>query len=73
MHRQFQVDHFRGITPSLRQLPIMLLTSHTTLQDKIAGFDAGADDYVVEPFDARHLMARVRLLARMKHLEIQYD
>ena len=73
MHRQFQVDHFWEITPSLAQLPIMLLTSLTTLQDKIAGFDAGADDYVVEPFDARHLMARVRLLARMKRLEKQYD
>jgi DNA-binding response OmpR family regulator len=54
---------------SLRHLPIMLLTSRATLQDKIAGFDAGTDDYVVKPFDARHLMARIRLLARIKHLE----
>ena len=60
-------------TPSLRHLPIMLLTSLTTLQDKIAGFDAGADDYVVKPFDSRHLMARIRLLARIKGLEKQYD
>ena len=55
---------------SLSRLPIMLLTSRTTLQDKIAGFDAGADDYVVKPFDARHLMARIRLLARIKRLEL---
>jgi DNA-binding response OmpR family regulator len=60
-------------TPSLRHLPLMLLTSLTTLQDKIAGFDAGADDYVVKPFDARHVMARIRLLARIKGLEKQYD
>jgi len=60
-------------TPSLRHIPIMLLTSLTTLQDKIAGFDAGADDYVIKPFDATHLMARIRLLARMKRLETQYD
>jgi len=60
-------------TPSLHYLPIMLLTSLTTLQDKIAGFDAGADDYVIKPYDARHLMARIRLLARMKNLEQQYD
>ena len=58
-------------TPSLRHVPIMLLTTQTTLQDKIAGFDAGADDYVVKPFDARHLMARIRLLARIKGLEQQ--
>ena len=60
-------------TPSLHYLPIMLLTSLTTLQDKIAGFDAGVDDYVVKPYDARHLMARIRLLARIKSLEQQYD
>ena len=56
-------------TPSLYALPIMLLTSLATLQDKIAGFEAGADDYVVKPFDARHLAARIRLLSRIKRLE----
>lgn len=52
-------------------LPIMLLTSRPTLQDKIAGFRVGADDYVVKPFHAHHLMARIRLLARIKRLELQ--
>ncbi len=56
-------------TPSLYALPVMLLTSLATLQDKIAGFEAGADDYVVKPFDARHLVARIRLLSRIKRLE----
>jgi DNA-binding response OmpR family regulator len=55
--------------PSLRHLPIMLLTTLTTLKDKIAGFDAGADDYFVKPFDARHLAARIRLLSRIKSIE----
>ena len=59
--------------PSLRHLPIMLLTSLTTIQDKVAGFGAGADDYVVKPFDARHLMARIRLLARIKRIERRND
>ena len=59
--------------PSLRHLPIMLLTSLTTIQDKVAGFGAGADDYVVKPFDARHLMARIRLLARIKRIEQRND
>ena len=54
---------------SLSHLPIMLLTSLTTTHDKIAGFLAGADDYVVKPFDAHHLQARIRLLARIKRLE----
>ena len=55
--------------PSLNSLPIMLLTSLTTLNDKVAGFDAGADDYVVKPFDAYYLKARISLLARIKHIE----
>lgn len=52
-------------------LPVMLLTTLSTLQDKIAGFDAGADDYVVKPFDARYLTGRVRLLSRIKHMEYE--
>jgi DNA-binding response OmpR family regulator len=56
-------------TPSLYYLPVMLLTSFATLQDKIAGFEAGAEDYVVKPFDARHLVARIRLLSRIKRME----
>ncbi|MBA2287745.1 MAG: response regulator [Ktedonobacteraceae bacterium] len=57
------------VMPSLRHLPIMIVTTHATLEDKVAGFDAGADDYVVKPFDAPHLAARIRLLLRIKHLE----
>ena len=59
-------------SPELRHLPIMLLTTRSTLQDKIAGFEAGADDYVVKPFDAGHLIARIRLLARLKRLETEH-
>ncbi len=54
---------------SLRKLPIMLLTTFMTLRDKVRGFEAGADDYVVKPFDGRHLVNRVKLLARIKHIE----
>jgi DNA-binding response OmpR family regulator len=39
------------------------------MQDKVAGFDAGADDYIVKPVDARHLAARIRLLWRIKRLQ----
>ncbi len=63
---------FVRCSPSLLHLPIILLTNLTTLQDKVAGFDAGADDYIVKPFDARHLAARIRLLLRIKHLQ-QHD
>lgn len=56
-------------TEALQKLPIMLLTSMSTIYDKVAGFEAGADDYVVKPFDSVHLISRVKLLARIKHLE----
>lgn len=54
---------------ALQKLPIMLLTSLMTLRDKVRGFEAGADDYVVKPFDGHHLIARIKLLARIKRLE----
>ncbi len=57
--------------PGLRHIPLMLLTSLSTLSDKVAGFQAGTDDYVVKPFDAHHLQARIRLLFRIKRLENQ--
>jgi DNA-binding response OmpR family regulator len=57
------------LSPIFQSLPIMFLTTLSTMQDKVAGFDAGADDYVVKPFDARYLTARIRLLSRLKHME----
>ncbi len=45
-------------------LPIMMLTARDTIADKIIGLDAGADDYMVKPFDLQELMARVRALIR---------
>jgi DNA-binding response OmpR family regulator len=61
--------HMVRRSATLHPLSIMLLTTLSTLNDKISGFQAGADDYVVKPFDARHLMARIRLLSRIKRLE----
>lgn len=55
--------------PEAAQLPIMLLTSRGGIQDKVAGFQAGADDYVVKPLDQRLFAARLRLLCRIKRIE----
>jgi two-component system, OmpR family, alkaline phosphatase synthesis response regulator PhoP len=44
--------------------PIIMLTARVTEQDRLAGFDAGVDDYVVKPFSARELEARVRAVLR---------
>ena len=46
------------------QTPLLMLTARDTLDDKISGLEAGADDYLVKPFEMRELEARVRTLLR---------
>lgn len=47
-----------------RETPILMLTARDTLEDKITGLDAGADDYLVKPFEIRELEARLRSMVR---------
>ncbi len=44
--------------------PILMLTAKDTLQDRVDGLDAGADDYMVKPFEIEELLARIRALLR---------
>ena len=52
-------------------LPVLILTARDALADKVAGLDAGADDYLVKPFDLDELFARVRALLRRHSGRIQ--
>jgi len=47
-----------------KQIPVLILTARTTLDDKIAGLDNGADDYLDKPFEMLELLARLRVLER---------
>jgi two-component system response regulator PhoP len=47
-----------------RDMPLLILTARSSWQDKVAGLEAGADDYVVKPFDYPELAARVKALLR---------
>lgn len=47
-----------------RTTPVLFLTAKDTLDDRVGGLDAGADDYLVKPFELRELLARVRALLR---------
>lgn len=49
---------------ALKATPLLILTARDTLQEKIAGLEAGADDYLVKPFDIKELEARIRALIR---------
>ncbi len=46
------------------KIPILMLTAKDTIQDRILGLDAGADDYMVKPFNLDELLARIRALLR---------
>ena len=57
-----------SLTESLRrekqEVPILLLTARGAPEDRIAGFEAGADDYLAKPFEAKELLLRIRALLR---------
>ncbi len=50
-------------------IPILMLTAKDTINDRVQGLDAGADDYMTKPFDLDELLARVRALLRRTQLE----
>jgi two-component system, OmpR family, response regulator MprA len=54
----------RRLRGSGSKLPVLMLTARTQVEDRVAGLDAGADDYVTKPFALEELLARVRALLR---------
>jgi len=54
----------RRLRGSGSKLPVLMLTARTEVEDRVAGLDAGADDYVTKPFALEELLARVRALLR---------
>ena len=60
--------HIRSINEAIL---VVMLTAMNTTEDKIEGFEAGADDYIVKPFDFQELLVRIRaLLKRLHHLPL---
>jgi DNA-binding response OmpR family regulator len=60
------LDLCKAIRETLPDIPIIMLTALGTTDDKVEGFDAGADDYLVKPFDFRELHIRVKTLIKRK-------
>jgi len=56
----------RGIVASSSGMPILMLTAANRLDDKAAGFELGADDYLTKPFELRELVLRLRALDRRR-------
>ena len=61
-------DLCREIREKDSKIPIIMLTAFGTPDNKISGFEAGADDYIVKPFDLRELSARVNVFLRRSDL-----
>jgi len=58
------LDLLRQVRSGGNAVPVLILTARDALQDKLAGLDAGADDYLVKPVDVQELAARLRALIR---------
>ena len=57
-------DLCKTIRSRNQHIPVIMLTALSTTNDKIEGFDAGADDYLVKPFEFRELLVRIRALLK---------
>jgi two-component system copper resistance phosphate regulon response regulator CusR len=63
------VDRLRRWRNNQRLTPVLVLTARDAVADRVGGLEAGADDYLVKPFDMAELVARVRALSRRGPIE----
>lgn len=64
-------DVCKNIRNAKLSIPILMLTAKGTIEDKTSGFDCGADDYLVKPFDVQEVLLRIRVLLRRN--EVKYE
>ncbi len=62
-------DVCKNIRQAKLAIPILMLTAKGTIDDKTEGFDCGADDYLVKPFDIQEVLLRIRVLLRRNNME----
>lgn len=60
----------KAIRSANAAIPVVMLTAMSAVDDKIEGFDAGADDYIIKPFDFRELLVRIRALLKRIHATV---
>ena len=66
MPRKDGIEALKEIREKNILTPVLMLTAKSEIDDRVAGLDAGADDYLTKPFAMKELMARVRALTRRK-------
>jgi CheY-like chemotaxis protein len=69
-------EHLRQRTET-QDTPVVFLSSHSSIRERMQGYEVGADDYIVKPFEAEHLIARINVLLKYKEqrqeLKAQYE
>lgn len=65
------IDLCKKIKNAKPGTPVLMLTALGTTDDKVAGFDSGADDYLVKPFEFKELVARIKALTKRSQLKQQ--
>jgi len=58
------LDVLKSVRAHGNRIPVLILTARDAVSDRVAGLDAGADDYLIKPFDLEELAARIRALLR---------
>ena len=61
----------KNIRAAKINVPILMLTAKGTIGDKTSGFDSGADDYLVKPFDIQEVLLRIRVLLRRNQPQLE--
>lgn len=61
----------REIKKTHKELPVIMLTARTQIEDEVFGFDLGVDDYVAKPFVAARLMARIKAVLKKNHMILE--
>ena len=64
--RKSGLEVLKALRAAGSDLPVLVITARDRVADRIAGLDAGADDYIVKPFDLDELAARIRAVARRR-------
>ena len=67
------IDACRALRDAGYEKAILMLTAKDTIEDRVTGLDAGADDYLVKPFEFEELLARLRALGRRSNQKIQQE
>jgi len=64
-------DVCKNIRQAKLSIPVLMLTAKGTIEDKTSGFDCGADDYLVKPFDIQEVLLRIRVLLRRNSVQVE--